>query len=127
MSTRNILLVDDDEAAIFLNRYMLQSSDVKGTITVAQHGKHALEIIDAASAWPDIIFLDVNMPVMNGFEFLNALKEREECYKNIHVYMLSSSLRESDKEQAFAHPCVKKYLEKPLTAEMIKEVFGEQG
>jgi CheY-like chemotaxis protein len=119
---KNILLVDDDPGVTFLNRYMLQSGNVQGNITVAEHGMKALEAI-AATGNPDVIFLDVNMPVMDGFEFLDALKTNAECYEHVQVYMLSSSLRESDKAKALAHSCVKKYFEKPLTEEMVKEVF----
>lgn len=125
MEGQKILLVDDDAAVTFLNRYMLEKSNVKGEIFTAQHGREAMELMEAKSLLPDVIFLDVNMPVMNGFEFLDALKTKPDWYNNTMVYMLSSSLREEDKEKALAHSCVKKYFEKPITEKMIKEVFGQ--
>lgn len=122
---KNILLVDDDPGVTFLNRYMLEKSFVKGEIFIAQHGREAIELMEAKKLLPDVIFLDVNMPVMNGFEFLEALKAKPDWYNNTNVYMLTSSLREEDKKKALAHSCVKKYFEKPITENMIKEVFGQ--
>jgi CheY-like chemotaxis protein len=125
MEEQKILLVDDDAAVTFLNRYMLEKSQVKGRIYTAQNGREALELMEAQGLLPDVIFLDVNMPVMNGFEFLEALKAKPDCYNHTNVYMLTSSLREEDKEKALAHSCVKKYFEKPITENMIEEVFGQ--
>lgn len=125
MEEHKILLVDDDEAVIFLNKYMLEKSNVNGRIYTAQHGKAALELMEKEAFVPQVIFLDVNMPVMNGFEFLDALKAKPDWYNHTNVYMLTSSLREEDKEQALTHSCVKRYFEKPISDAIIKEVFGQ--
>jgi CheY-like chemotaxis protein len=63
------------------------------------------------------------MPVLDGFGFLKRLKAAGKCYDKTKVYMLTSSLRESDREQAMSYDCVVDYLEKPLTEEAINKIF----
>lgn len=123
MSPVTVLLVDDDEGVTFLNRFLLESSGQNLIIQTAINGSEALKIIEQAGACPDIILLDVNMPVMDGFEFLQALSEKPQYYNHATVYMLTSSLRETDRDAAQKFSCVKKYLEKPLTEEMVKALF----
>lgn len=124
MNPVTVLLVDDDEGVTFLNRFLLESSGRNFTIQTAINGSEALSMIEQAGTCPDIIFLDVNMPVMDGFEFLQELSERPDYYNRATVYMLTSSLRETDREAAQKFSCVKKYLEKPLTEKIVKELFG---
>ncbi len=124
MNPVTVLLVDDDEGVNFLNRFLLESSGRDFVIQTAINGSEALKIIEQAGACPDIILLDVNMPVMDGFEFLQALSERPVYYDQANVYMLTSSLRETDRQAATKFSCVKRYLEKPLTQEMVKELPG---
>jgi len=124
MKPVTVLLVDDDDGVTFLNRFLLESSGHDLVIQTAINGSEALKIIEQAGACPDIILLDVNMPVMDGFEFLQALSERQVYFKTANVYMLTSSLRETDRQAAAKFSCVKRYLEKPLTEEMVKELLG---
>lgn len=122
MKDSKILLVDDDHGVNFLNRHILQECGLQGPVEVAINGQLALEAI-AAGFKPDVIFLDINMPVMDGFEFLEHFKTMPEMYNGVKVYMLTSSLRESDKSTALTYGCVKGYLEKPLNIEVIMEIF----
>lgn len=124
MKPVTVLLVDDDDGVTFLNRFLLESSGHDLVIQTAINGSEALKIIEQAGACPDIILLDVNMPVMDGFEFLQALSERQVYFETANVYMLTSSLRETDRQTAAKFSCVKRYLEKPLTEEMVKELLG---
>jgi CheY-like chemotaxis protein len=123
MSEMNILLVDDDVAVNFLNKFILTDSGLKATISVAQHGQEALDVLQSTNICPDVIFLDINMPQLDGFGFLDRFRERVACFTSTKVYMLTSSVRESDREKAFTYSCVADYLEKPLTEEVVKKLF----
>ena len=123
MELKNILLVDDDEGVNFLNKYLLNDSKVAASIAVALNGRDALKHIADSGICPDIIFLDINMPVMDGFDFLENFKNLSPCFNKSKVYMLTSSLRDSDRAKAAVYECVVDYLEKPLSEEVIKSIF----
>jgi CheY-like chemotaxis protein len=124
MALKKILLVDDDRGANFLTRLILDHCKVEGEIDIALDGQHALDLIEAKDFVPDVILLDINMPKMDGFEFLEALKDKTKCYHHSRVFVLSSSQRDADKEAALTFSCVKDYFEKPLTPAAIEKVFG---
>lgn len=93
-------------------------------IQVAENGQEALAIIEKNGSCPDVIFVDVNMPVMDGFEFLQALKEKTPYYNTAKVFVITSSLRDSDRETALSFACVKGYIEKPLNEEVVAGIFN---
>lgn len=124
MTEIKVLLVDDDRAINFLNQIILKDSGFNCTVDVALNGSEALDMIKGSSVCPDVILLDINMPVMDGFGFLQGFKEMGKCYGNSRVYMLTSSLRDSDRDEALGYECVKSYLEKPLTAQTVATIFS---
>ncbi len=113
-----VLLVEDDETANFLSKIVLEKAGLKD-INVVWNGKEACEYLQKRC--PDIIFLDIKMPVMDGWEFLDEKYNRGLCRK-VKVAMLSSSIRLEDKEKAKDYDCVVTYLEKPLTVEKVERV-----
>lgn len=115
-----ILLIDDDPAANYLTRELLLSLNVAKEIEVAENCLRALELLKKSDC-ADVILLDIKMPGIDGFDFLERLKSLG-LKKNIKVYMLTSSLRADDKLKAFGFRAVIDYLEKPLTADMVKMV-----
>lgn len=132
---KNILLVDDDEITNYINSDLLKSLDITEHISIAYNGKEALEYLKKAHSEPapkgyiipELIFLDINMPVMNGFQFL------EEYYYLLGtqqlttiVTMLTTSLikEEVSKALSMVH-VVKGYIEKPLTTEIVMEVYNK--
>jgi len=119
----NILLVDDDETSIFLQTHLL--TDVckfKGNIQICYNGKTALEYIKGEAEYegqsnplPELILLDINMPVMNGFEFLEGYAELDESLRGgIVISMLTSSPNSHDKEKADRYQSVSDFITKPL-------------
>lgn len=108
-----VMLVDDSESDQFICKSLLERHDAELTILQAYDGQEALEILESTENKPEIIFLDINMPRMNGHEFL-AEYNKTEYDKSIVIAMLTSSQQKTDKENSAAYTCVKHYLVKPL-------------
>jgi CheY-like chemotaxis protein len=124
-----ILLVDDDSTTNFLNERLLRRMNASQEVQVALNGQQALDMLRTncqaeSKACPSLVLLDVNMPVMNGFEFLEAfthlsLAKRQE----IVVVVLSSSQLEQDLARVQQLP-VAEFIHKPLTREKVTEVLA---
>ncbi|GGI24873.1 response regulator [Pedobacter mendelii] len=117
------LIIDDDDIALFLHETILQDCGFANELKTFNKAQHALAYIESYqnSAVKYLIFLDINMPVMNGWRFLEAL----ENYPNsadIKVIMVTSSIEKSDKERAMSVKFVNAYLEKPLKQEQIRKL-----
>ena len=115
-----VLLVDDDDATNFLAELAFKNLDIANEIEIASDGLIAYEWIRQNNC-PDIIFLDIRMPRMDGFDFLDNITQTDVC-KQAKVVMLTSSCRSEDKAKAFTYNAVVDYLEKPLTEAMIKKI-----
>ncbi|MBL4635236.1 MAG: response regulator [Kofleriaceae bacterium] len=112
MNINSVMVIDDSEPDQFLAKIIIRKFDSNIEIFQAYDGQEALENLGKLSKPPDIIFLDINMPRMNGHEFLEVYDTWEE--QSVVVVMLTSSDQERDKEKSMSHRCVKKYFTKPL-------------
>jgi len=117
MKLAHILLVDDNEGDILLTKEAFEESKVKTTISVAKNGKEALDFLFKRGAFtdakkPDLILLDINMPIMNGHEVLKHVKA-DVNFKKIPVIMLTTSSSEKDISTAYENHC-NSYIKKPL-------------
>jgi CheY-like chemotaxis protein len=127
MLQKNILVVDDDTIANFLIERIVQSTGMARNISKALNGREALAIFENhiynASPLPEIVLLDLNMPIMNGFEFLKAYGELEFKDKDqILIILVTSSNNPSDIERARQFG-IKYYLTKPISAETIRGIL----
>lgn len=128
---KSIFFIDDDDSFIYiLNRCAAKIDGISKTFS-ARNGKDALEQLETwksnGTELPNIMFIDVNMPVMDGFEFLNKFKiirEEYEGYKAIiPVVMLTSSEHERDKQRAMETGIVKEYVIKPAGIDKIGQIL----
>jgi CheY-like chemotaxis protein len=123
-----LLLVDDDQVSNFLTQSLIEEINVAGYIHVANNGQEAIDFLeqycsDATVECPDLILLDLNMPVMDGFEFLSRYKELEYLHhKHISIVILTSSSSTRDIEKAKEYDIVKYYLTKPITEENLEQL-----
>lgn len=123
-----ILIVDDDPLVpILLKRQIATVSDGY-LVDVAENGKQAIDLIDdcdqQTACIPDFIFLDINMPLMNGFDFLEEWETRNlEAVKKIHIVILSSSVDPRDKDRASRFNSVAEFRSKPLKSADVKELL----
>lgn len=126
-----ILLVDDDESDNFFHQLTIMEAGICNQVKVVTDGSKALDYIlksgDTKQSLefpkPDIIFLDINMPRMNGFEFLEEYNKLDLKLKaSILITMLTTSLNPRDKQRALEFEVVNEFKNKPLTEEVLQEI-----
>jgi len=129
-----VLLVDDDEPTNYLNRVTLEEAGCAERIEIAQSGQTALDYLKKAGApggeggmlypIPNLIFLDINMPAMDGWEFLAHYNELLKTQKaEVVVVMLTTSLNPEDAIRAQVIPAISGFRCKPLNRSMIDSLL----
>jgi len=116
-----VLLVDDNPIDLMINEKTLQRYKPELIIFKASGAEEALKMIQSKECEPDCILLDIKMPIMDGFEFLEAL-EQSSVEVNFEIHMLSSSIDPSDLRLAEESPIVKTYIEKPLAVDKLNRI-----
>jgi len=112
----NILLVEDDEVDVMNVKRAFSKNKIMNPLFIAGNGVEALEMLkDKIIPLPKIIILDINMPKMNGIEFLKIVRENEKL-KNISIFVMTTSNEDSDKIDAY-NLNVAGYILKPLSFE----------
>lgn len=118
---KSILIIEDSKSDQFLGEMMIKSVFPDIDICLATDGQEGLEILTNEAVQPDVILLDINMPRMNGHEFLKEFSEGNSREVPV-VIMLTSSDQEQDKQQAMQYTCVRDYFLKPITKEKVAEL-----
>jgi CheY-like chemotaxis protein len=120
---KTCLLIDDNYIDNFVTRRMLESSNFAENIIVQQSSTDAIEAIRNGSIKPDVIFLDLRMPLMNGFEFLQEYDKLKEQDKSAtKIFMLSSSLDPVDVKRSGQNKYITQFIHKPLTQKILEEL-----
>lgn len=119
MPLKTILIVDDEEADQYICQYVIHQFDPSITPLVANNGREALDILQQSKT--DAIILDINMPIMNGFEFLAHYAAEFEQHVPV-VAMLTSSIHDHDQQTALHYDFVKVCFQKPLTQEHMADL-----
>ena len=124
------MLIDDDKATNFLHKEIIRETGLVNKVVDMESGHEALEYLekmeDGKYPQPDIIFLDINMPAMSGWEFLEEYDKLDEEKKaKIVVVMLTTSINPDDKETATSKELINGFFNKPLTFEIIERVIDE--
>ena len=110
-----VLIVDDDKMIKLLHTVMVERSKLGSSPQAFSDGKAALDFLNVEYKESEhyLVLLDINMPVMNGWDFLDAVKEKSFA-NQLHVVMVTSSVDNTDKIKATQYPQVVGFLEKPL-------------
>lgn len=116
---RRLLIVDDDEIFLFTAGYALNRAFPGIQIVTSRNGEDALDRL--RDGHPEVLFVDLNMPLMNGWELLDALSEKFDTLP-FPVFIVTSSIDPGDKTRAEEHPLHPGFLEKPLTEEKLKSL-----
>ena len=128
--TVSVLLVDDDEINNFISIKLIKKALLNTEIMACLNGRFAIEQLTEIqqkdpAGLPDYILLDINMPIMNGWEFLEEYKRLNlDPLGKSKIYIISSSVFSNDINKARSYPLVKDFISKPLNVEKIKELFG---
>ena len=126
----SVLLVDDDEINNFISIKLIKKALINTEIMACLNGKFAIDQLaeiqrNDPAKLPDYILLDINMPIMNGWEFLDEYKRLNiDPLGKSKIYIISSSVFSNDINKARSYPLVKDFVSKPLNVEKIKELFG---
>lgn len=131
MKVKNVLLIDDNDIDNYVNNHIIRKSKIADKITVKKSAVEALEYLNTIKTdfemFPDLIFLDISMPIMDGFGFLDEIiKFPQTIEKQYAVVMLSSSDNPNDIKRAMNFEVVIDFFTKPLRIEMI-EKLAEKG
>ena len=130
-SLERLFLVDDDHIFLMIMKRMIMQAEVVKSVETFENGLDILEYLKANQSkpevLPEIILLDLNMPIMDGWQFLDAYREiQRELAQNIRIYILSSSNFEEDIRRAEEYSMVKEYLVKPLSPERLIGIMGSE-
>lgn len=126
---KTVMLVDDEEIDQKTYQRVLNRSGIVGDILVFTYATDALEYLKSnPEKTVDVIFLDINMPRMNGFEFLEAATEElGEAFARMVIVMLTTSIDPRDRKRAEDNPLVRDFLDKPLTIAHVEGVAAMLG
>ena len=127
MTIRKTYLIDDDEIFTVLTKIQMEKKASFGAIDVFENGEDAIERIEhdlANNSLPDFILLDLNMPIMDGWQFLDAF-EKLNIEKKIVIYIATSSIDPSDLMQAENYPFLQGYISKPINSQKLEEILVE--
>jgi CheY-like chemotaxis protein len=117
-----VMLVDDNELDNFINKKLLENENFADTILVHQSAQSALDELKKMDKGPDIIFLDIMMPHMDGFAFLEEFGKLSDQVKKSRIIMLSTSESFKDLNRANQNKHVYKFLNKPLSKQVLEAI-----
>ena len=122
-----MLVIDDDDINIFIIKKVIEKTGYEVDMISKSNGQLAVDyltsIANNVEIFPHIILVDINMPVLNGWEFLEVYEKLNIQRQKVFLYMLSSSVYEYDIEKAKGFKAVNGFISKPLTIERLKELL----
>ncbi|MFN3755319.1 MAG: response regulator [Flavobacterium sp.] len=124
-----IAVIDNDKIYQIITSKLISKIDENIKVLEFLDGIYAYESLSEqlGESWPDLLLLDIEMPIMDGWEFLESfLILQKKSNKSIPIYMVSSSIAPDDRIKANSYSEVNGYLEKPLNLEVIQKILEEQ-
>jgi len=129
MKIPNLWIIDDDPMSSFYIKRLAELGELANIITIYNTAAGAINYLlhhkKTGEHLPDIILLDIYMPEVDGWEFLNELKKIEDqLIKKAAIYIISSSNHPKDLNRAATFPDVRSYFQKPVTLEVLKDMVS---
>lgn len=123
----NVCIIDDDLVSQFASRYSIEQSNNQCRIITCDNAEEGLDtfnhLLQQNREVPDIVFLDLQMGDMDGWEFLEKFKSIPEWPKTTDIYILSSFTNSKDRARAKEHPMIQGYFDKPLSKKDVDKIL----
>jgi CheY-like chemotaxis protein len=124
----DLLVIDDDEINVFIIKKIVQKTGYDVNLTSKSNGQLALDyligIVNAKGKFPQLILVDINMPLLNGWEFLEAYEQLQMPVQT-QMYMVSSSVYENDIEKAKSYKTINGFISKPLSIDRLTDLLRQ--
>lgn len=120
-----VCIIDDDEISVYLTSLVIEEAGIAREILPYYSVDKAYEelLFTGDKCVPEVILLDLNMPLKSGWDFLDMLRDREEeLLDSTCIFILTSSIAEQDKERSQSYPLVRGFLHKPLEEKSIIQI-----
>ena len=122
-----VCMIDDDLVSQFASRYCIEQANTNCRIITCDNAEEGLDLfadlLHGEKDVPDILFLDLVMQGMDGWEFLDTLKQMTDRPLRTDIYILSAFTNSKDRLRAKEHPMVQGYFDKPLTKDTVNRIF----
>lgn len=125
---RKLMLIDNDDINNFIVEELFKEGKVADELVISTGVTEGMNILGQKDYdFPDLIILDLNMPVLGGFDFISAYESKGYDSKATRIVILSSSLNKQDQERALEHSCVAAFMVKPIKIDELKKLAIELG
>ncbi len=122
---KSVWVIDDDEIYQIIIKKMITRAEIFEEQAYYANAKEALKDLTSSRKFPpDVIMLDINMPEMDGWQFIEELRThfKDDLFKRTRIFIVSSSIAYSDREQAESYPEITGFITKPVSIDKIKEI-----
>ena len=130
MKKTNFIIIDDDDIFLKLGKMYLELGNCTSSVTLYNDASIALDIISGMLEHIDkkiVVFLDLNMPILNGFDFLDKIELLPNSKsEKLCIYIMTSSINYEDIEKAKKYEIVRKYLNRPITKEIVDGICANE-
>lgn len=123
MTLKTICVIDDDPIYQLITKKIIEKNNLFSDRQSFTDGFDALQYFREEKSIPDIILLDIEMPSIDGWDFLDEFCELKKDFdKTIHIYVISSSIAKEDIEKANTYDCISGFISKPINLEKLRKI-----